>query len=57
MGTDSTESNEKQATDEVNVDSDQPITSLQIRLADGSRLTGRFNHGHTIGDLRRFLIT
>lgn len=57
MGASNTESGEKQANDEVNVDANQPITSLQIRLADGSRLTGRFNHGHTIADLRRFLIT
>lgn len=30
--------------------------SLQIRLADGSRLIGQFNHNHTIGEVRSFII-
>ncbi|PIK39036.1 putative NSFL1 cofactor p47 [Apostichopus japonicus] len=37
------------------VDSSQPITTLQLRLANGSRLTGKFNHTHTVGDIRRFI--
>ena len=28
---------------------------IQIRLADGSRLSGRFNHSHTISDIRRYI--
>ncbi|KAI6656792.1 NSFL1 cofactor p47 isoform X2 [Oopsacas minuta] len=32
-----------------------PITTLQIRLADGTRLTQKFNHMHTIADLRLFI--
>lgn len=31
------------------------MSSLQFRLADGSRLTGRFNHSHTVADLARFV--
>lgn len=31
--------------------------SLQIRLSDGSRLVGQFNHDHTVGDIRSYIIT
>lgn len=34
----------------------QPITNIQIRLADGSRLLGQFNHEHTIGQVRSYII-
>lgn len=37
------------------VDSSQPTTSIQIRLADGSRMVASFNHSHTISDIRRFI--
>ncbi|GAQ82005.1 UBX domain-containing protein 1 [Klebsormidium nitens] len=37
------------------VDESQPFTSLQLRLLDGTRLVARFNHSHTVGDIRRFL--
>ena len=40
---------------EIPVDSSQPITQIQIRLADGSRLVGKFNHTHTVGDIKRFI--
>lgn len=36
-------------------DDSKPTTSIQIRLADGGRLVGRFNTTHTVGDIRRFL--
>jgi len=32
------------------VDESQPVTSLQLRLADGTRLVARFNHSHTVAD-------
>lgn len=35
------------------VDNTLPVTSVQIRLADGTRMVTRLNHGHTVGDLRR----
>lgn len=28
---------------------------LQIRLSDGSRLTGRFNHSHTVNSVREYI--
>lgn len=40
----------------INVDDSAPTTNLQIRLADGSRLVGRFNHTHSVGDLRTFIV-
>ncbi|KAJ6596469.1 Thioredoxin [Pseudolycoriella hygida] len=51
------EVNEKFAKEIINLDSSQPTTSIQIRLSDGSRLTGRFNLSHTIADLRLFITT
>lgn len=39
----------------VKVDESQPTTQLQIRLGDGQRLAGRFNHAHTVGDVRRYI--
>ncbi|XP_070566656.1 NSFL1 cofactor p47-like [Ptychodera flava] len=40
----------------VQLDESQPCTSLQIRMADGSRLVPKFNHTHTIGDIRRYIV-
>lgn len=37
------------------VDDSQPATSLQLRLADGSRMVARFNLSHTVADVRRFI--
>jgi len=39
----------------VEIDKTKPTTSIQIRLADGSRLVGIFNYSHTVGDIRRFI--
>ncbi|XP_050432437.1 NSFL1 cofactor p47 [Adelges cooleyi] len=49
--------NESAARAEVPLQEGAPTTSLQIRLADGSRLVASFNQSHTIGDVRRYLIT
>ncbi|KAJ1969804.1 protein phosphatase regulator [Dispira parvispora] len=38
------------------VDPNQPTTSVQIRLADGSRVVAKLNHSHTIADLRQFIL-
>nr|XP_006822016.1 PREDICTED: NSFL1 cofactor p47-like [Saccoglossus kowalevskii] len=43
-------------TNPIEVDKNKPITQLQLRLADGSRLSGQFNNTHTVGDIRRFII-
>ncbi|KAJ9084079.1 protein phosphatase regulator [Entomophthora muscae] len=37
------------------VDPNKPQTSLQIRLADGTRLVARFNLDNTIADIRNFI--
>lgn len=47
--------NEKKATEALKLDEGQPITMIQIRLADGSRVAGRFNHTHTVEDIRQFI--
>ncbi|CAH1989830.1 unnamed protein product [Acanthoscelides obtectus] len=47
--------NEAKAKEVLKLDTTKPTTSLQIRLADGSRLVGQFNHDHTIGEVRSFI--
>ncbi|KAJ2905313.1 putative SEP domain-containing protein [Zalerion maritima] len=37
------------------IDSSQPTVNVRIQLPDGSRLPGRFNSTHTMGDLYAFL--
>ena len=49
--------NESQARSSLNLDTSRPLTSLQIRLADGNNIREQFNMTHTIGDLRRFITT
>lgn len=49
--------NEAEARQAVTVDESVPTTTLQIRLADGSRLVASFNQTHTIADVRRYIVT
>jgi len=49
--------NEARAKETVSVNASEPTTSVQIRLADGSRLIGTFNQSHTIADLRTYITT
>ncbi|XP_036330981.1 NSFL1 cofactor p47 [Rhagoletis pomonella] len=44
------------AKEKLNIDSSQPTTTLQIRLADGSRLMAQFNLNHTVADIHRYII-
>ncbi|CAG8499843.1 2591_t:CDS:10 [Dentiscutata erythropus] len=37
------------------IDESLPITSIQIRLGDGTRMLARFNHTHTVADIRNFI--
>lgn len=37
------------------VDQSLPSTSIQLRLADGTRLISHFNYHHTISDIRAFI--
>lgn len=39
------------------VDESAPLTTIQIRLHDGTRLTQRFNLTHTVGTIRQFVAT
>lgn len=48
--------NEAQATASVTLDTSQPVTNIQIRLADGGKLVQKFNHTHRVSDLRQFVI-
>lgn len=48
--------NEQQARRELNVDSSQPVTMIQIRLADGTNVRSQFNLTHTVADIRQFII-
>ncbi|CAG8637820.1 6980_t:CDS:10 [Cetraspora pellucida] len=40
---------------ELIIDETLPITSIQIRLGDGTRMLARFNHTHTVSDVRNFI--
>lgn len=39
----------------TNVDDSKPSTSIQIRLADGTRMVSRFNLDQTVMDIRKFI--
>ncbi|XP_057960887.1 plant UBX domain-containing protein 4-like [Malania oleifera] len=41
----------------LTLDETMPSTSIQLRLADGTRMVARVNYHHTIGDLRAFIDT
>lgn len=43
------------ADDQLAVNPAEPTTMIQVRLADGSRLSARFNHTHTISDIRNYI--
>ncbi|CAN0914406.1 Plant UBX domain-containing protein 5 [Linum grandiflorum] len=40
----------------LTVDSSAPTTSIQLRLADGTRMVSRFNLHHTVRDVRGFIM-
>ncbi|KAJ8384828.1 hypothetical protein AAFF_G00198150 [Aldrovandia affinis] len=46
---------ESQASASVALDDTKPVTSIQIRLADGGRLVQKFNHSHSVSDVRQFV--
>ncbi|CAA7269410.1 unnamed protein product [Cyclocybe aegerita] len=47
--------NTESITTKFEVDQSQPTTSIQIRLADGTRMVARMNLTHTVGDIRNFI--
>ena len=42
---------------EATLDTSAPSTSIQLRLADGSRRVLKLNHTHTVGQLRAHVAT
>lgn len=38
--------NEAKASSAIVIDESEPVTNIQIRLADGGRLVQKFNHSH-----------
>lgn len=53
----SNEDNEKRANEELKLNETAPLTTIQVRLMDGSRISTRFNHSHTVDDIRSYIIT
>ncbi|XP_078034991.1 NSFL1 cofactor p47 [Augochlora pura] len=49
--------NESEAKKQLNLDESKPVTTLQIRLADGTNVKVQFNLTHTVSDLRQYIIT
>lgn len=48
---------EETAKTQLNLNTSEPATNIQVRLGDGSRLVVRANHTHTIADLRTYITT
>uniref|UniRef100_A0A8C8R6F7 NSFL1 cofactor p47 n=1 Tax=Pelusios castaneus TaxID=367368 RepID=A0A8C8R6F7_9SAUR len=48
--------NEAKASSAITIDESEPTTNIQIRLADGGRLVQKFNHSHSIRDIRLFIV-
>ncbi|VDK80050.1 unnamed protein product [Litomosoides sigmodontis] len=46
----------KKAQEAVKLVDGEPTAHVQIRLPNGERIIGQFNHNHTIGDIRNFLV-
>lgn len=49
--------NESEAKKQLNLDESKPVTTLQIRLADGTNVKAQFNLTHTVSDLRQYIVT
>ena len=48
--------NELQAKKQLSLDESKPVTTIQIRLADGTSVKVQFNLTHTVNDLRQYII-
>jgi UBX domain-containing protein 1 len=46
---------QKSIVPEPNIDKSQPTTTLQLRLADGSRINATFNSGNTVVQLHAYI--
>lgn len=40
----------------VSLETGAPVTQVQIRMNNGQRVVGRFNHTHTISTIREFVV-
>lgn len=49
------ESNEREAKKELNLDESKPMTNIQVRLSNGTRLIIKANQSHRVSDLRLYL--
>lgn len=49
--------NEALAVTELNTNQSDPTTMLSVRLANGTRLSARFNLTHTVQDIRQYITT
>jgi len=49
-------SNRSAMAEEVKIDETQPVTNIQIRLADGTRIVTKLNHTHTVADIRQHIV-
>ncbi|CAI9597245.1 unnamed protein product, partial [Staurois parvus] len=49
--------NEARASSSITLDESEPITNIQIRLADGGKLVQKFNNNHRIRDIRLFIVS
>uniref|UniRef100_A0A1L8EIS2 Protein tyrosine phosphatase shp1/cofactor for p97 atpase-mediated vesicle membrane fusion n=1 Tax=Haematobia irritans TaxID=7368 RepID=A0A1L8EIS2_HAEIR len=45
------------AKNKLNVDTSAPVTTIQVRLADGTRLAAQFNLTHTVADIQDYIQT
>ena len=52
---DDKEANEKAAKEQLAVDESAPVTQIQVRLSNGTRLVAKANQSHKIDDLRKFI--
>ncbi|XP_013119175.2 NSFL1 cofactor p47 [Stomoxys calcitrans] len=49
--------NDEAAKDKLKVDTSAPVTTIQVRLADGTRLAAQFNLTHTVSDIQDYIQT
>lgn len=54
---DDTKPNDEGAKANLKLDTSAPTTTVQIRLADGTRLAGQFNLTHTVADIQQYVQT
>ncbi|CAG0896164.1 unnamed protein product, partial [Darwinula stevensoni] len=51
------EANEEHAKKELKLKDGEPVTTIQVRLADGTRLIIKANHSHTVDDICTYIFS